>query len=99
MTQAVLAVVEPLAAQAQSPDARAAIRWFIVHNFYLANPASLSDEVSLLESGIVDSTGVLEVVGFLEHDLGIRVADEELVPENLDSISRIAAYVDRKRRG
>ncbi|HEX8820764.1 MAG TPA: acyl carrier protein [Archangium sp.] len=80
-------------------EVRAALRRFVIQNFYIANPATLSDEVSLLESGIIDSTGVLELVGFLEHDLGLTVADAELVPENLDTLSRIAAFVDRKRRG
>lgn len=75
----------------------AALRQFILHNFYIANPDQLSDEVSLIQKGIVDSTGLLELVGFLEHDLGITVADEDIVPENFDTLSRLVAYVDRKR--
>jgi acyl carrier protein len=85
-------------AAAATSDVRAALRHFILDNFYVANPASLSDEASLLDSGIIDSTGVLELVGFLEHDLGLTVADAELVPENLDTLSRLAAFVERKRR-
>ncbi len=80
-------------------DVRATLRHFVLHNFYVANPASLSDEASLLDSGIIDSTGVLELVGFLEHDLGLTVADAEILPENLDTISRLTAFVNRKRKG
>jgi acyl carrier protein len=80
-------------------EVRATLRQFILQNFYVADPARLSDEASLLDSGIIDSTGVLELVGFLEHELGLTVADEELVPENLDSLSRLVAFVDRKRGG
>ncbi len=78
-------------------DTRATLRHFILHNFYVAHPESLSDEASLLDSGIIDSTGVLEVVGFLEHDLGLSVEDAEILPENFDTISRLTAFVDRKR--
>jgi acyl carrier protein len=80
-------------------DVRSTLRHFILHNFYIANPASLSDDASLLDSGIIDSTGVLELVGFLETDLGLTVADAEIIPENLDTVSRLAAFVERKRRG
>ncbi|HEX8438838.1 acyl carrier protein [Archangium sp.] len=86
-------------AAAPASDVRSTLRHFILHNFYIANPASLSDESSLLDSGIIDSTGVLELVGFLEHDLGLTVADAELVPENLDTVSRLVAFVERKRKG
>ena len=79
-------------------DVRSTLRHFILDNFYVANPTRLSDEASLLDSGIIDSTGVLELVGFLEHELGLTVSDAELVPENLDSLSRLVAFVERKRR-
>jgi acyl carrier protein len=73
------------------------IRSFITSNFYISEPKSLTDEASLLENRIVDSTGVLEVIGFLESTFGIAIADDEILPENLDSIARIAAYVGRKQ--
>ncbi|MFH1149124.1 MAG: acyl carrier protein [Actinomycetota bacterium] len=73
------------------------VRSFIIETFYVANPAELADEDSLLEKGIVDSTGVLEVVGFIENDLGIEVDDDDLVPDNLDSIANIHRFVERKR--
>jgi acyl carrier protein len=72
------------------------IRQFVLSNFYVADAAALSDDHSLLDQGIVDSTGVLEVIEFLEAEFAIQVRDEEMLPENLDSIARIAAYVDRK---
>ena len=80
-----------------TPDVRATLRHFVLDNFYVADPNRLSDEASLIDSGIIDSTGLLELVGFLEHDLGIAVADADIVPENFDTLARLVAYVDRKR--
>ena len=82
-----------------SHDIALKVRGFVTSNFYVADAASLSDDASLLDRGIVDSTGVLEVIGFLEDEFGVKVADDEMVPENLDSIERIAAYVQRKTGG
>ena len=73
------------------------IRKFIIANFYVADPATLSDDASLLDAGIVDSTGVLEIITFLESDLGITVEDAEMLPDNLDSVSRLVAYVQKKK--
>lgn len=74
------------------------IRNFIEGNFLFRDDgAVLSDSDSLLGAGLIDSTGVLELVAFLEQELGIAVADAEIVPENLDSIQAIARYVERKR--
>jgi acyl carrier protein len=73
------------------------VRDFIISNFYVADPASLGDDASLLEGGIIDSTGVLEVIGFIEEDLGVAVQDTEILPDNLDSIQRIADCVERKQ--
>ena len=72
------------------------VRDFVTANFYVADPASLEDRASLLDDGIVDSTGVLEVIGFIESTFGVTVEDSEMLPENLDSIERIAAFVARK---
>ncbi|MGD8415115.1 MAG: acyl carrier protein, partial [Candidatus Latescibacterota bacterium] len=72
-------------------------REFIVETFLFgADDGQLEDGDSLLESGVVDSTGVLELVGFLEEEFGIEVKDEELVPENLDSIDNLAAFIEKK---
>ncbi|WP_140533086.1 acyl carrier protein [Mesorhizobium sp. B1-1-8] len=73
------------------------IRAFLASNFYIADVKSLSSTASLLDQGIVDSTGVLEVIGFIEETFGIIVEDSELLPENLDSIQGIAQFIARKR--
>jgi acyl carrier protein len=73
------------------------VRNFITTNFYIADKAALANNASLLDAGIIDSTGVLEVVAFLESEFGIQVDDAEILPENLDTIDRVAAYVDRKK--
>ena len=77
---------------------RTEIREFIAKNFYLSDPAALSDDASLIDLGIIDSTGVLEVISYLEGHFDIVVEEEETVPENLDSITRIASFIDRKKR-
>lgn len=73
------------------------VRAFIRENFYVGDDCSLADDASLLEEGIVDSTGVLEVVAFVESSFGIEVGDDEIVPENLDTIAGIAGFVARKQ--
>jgi acyl carrier protein len=73
------------------------IRDFVTSNFYVADPASLEDSNSLLDRGIIDSTGVLEVIAFIEETFDIAVQDSEMLPDNLDSIDRIAGFVTRKK--
>jgi acyl carrier protein len=74
------------------------IRNFIVENFLFGDASNgVGDSDSLLDNGVIDSTGVLELVSYLEKNFGIRVEDEELVPENLDSISSVSAYILRKQ--
>jgi len=73
------------------------IRAFVIQNFMFGQGAQLADDESFLEAGIIDSTGVLELVGFLETTYGIAVADEDLVPANLDSVVRVASFVERKQ--
>jgi acyl carrier protein len=72
------------------------IKKFIIDNFLFGEAESLKDEISLLEEGIIDSTGVLELVTYIEEEYSISVDDEELVPENLDSINNVTAYIGRK---
>ncbi len=72
------------------------LRRFIMQNFFVPDGTALADEDLLLEHGVVDSTGVLEVIHFVEESYGISVEDDEIDPENLGSISRIAAFVQRK---
>ncbi len=74
------------------------IREFIFENFLFdAEEGSLKNDDSFLEQGIIDSTGVLELVEWLEDEFGIQVEDDELVPENLDSVNLLAAYIQRKQ--
>ena len=75
---------------------REQIRNFILENFMLENPEDLVDDESMLEKGIIDSTGVLELVAFIESTFEIKVEDEELIPENLDSIKNIVSFLERK---
>ena len=70
---------------------------FITTNFYVADPSTLGDATSLLDTGIVDSTGIIELVAFLETELGVTVEDEEMVPQNLDNLAAIVAFIARKR--
>ena len=79
-------------------DLKQQLREFVTSNFYVADPAALADDASLLEHGIIDSTGVLEVIAFLEEKFSIAVDDSEMLPENLDTIERIAAFVGRKQQ-
>jgi len=72
------------------------IRTFVVENFLFGNNQKLEDTTSFLEEGIIDSTGVLELVGFIEEEFSIVVEDEELIPENLDSIYNVTAYLGKK---
>lgn len=88
-----------MTSQALTPAGRAIaqrVRQFIAENFFVSDPSTLEDDVSLITSGFVDSTGLLEVIAFLEAEFGIRIADDETVPENLETIGRIATFVGRK---
>ena len=78
---------------------REQIREFIVENFLVGEDSDdLKDDSSFLEEGIIDSTGVLELVEFLEDTFEIKVDDEELIPENLDSINNLCTYLEKKRK-
>ena len=73
------------------------ISQFILDNFILGDQKENIDEnISLYEKRIVDSTGVLEIVDFLEETFGIKIKDDELVPDNLDSIKKMSKFVQRK---
>jgi len=73
------------------------LRTFVIDNFLFGQPdGSLSDETSFLESGIIDSTGLLELIAFVERTYEIRLADAELIPDNLDSLAKLTAFIGRK---
>ncbi len=78
-------------------NVRERVRRFIVDNFYVSDPSQLGDDTSLIQGGFVDSTGMLEVIAFVETEFAIHVDDLETVPENLETIGRIAAFVTRKQ--
>jgi acyl carrier protein len=75
------------------------VRHFIVQNFLFGDAERLEDDTSFMDKGIVDSTGILELVMFLEETYGIKIEDEELIPENLDSLINIARFLERKLSG
>ena len=77
-------------------EVSAQIRKFMIENFLFEDNGNLYEDTSFLENGIIDSTGVLELIAFLEKTFGISIEDQEIVPENLDSIGRVAAYVRTK---
>jgi len=76
---------------------RERVRGYILEAFYVSDPAELTDDVSLIDNGYVDSTGMLEIILFLEGEYAIHIEDQETIPENLETISRIAAFVSRKQ--
>jgi acyl carrier protein len=74
------------------------LRTFLMENFLLGDDLqALPGDASLIEAGIIDSTGVLELVGFLQRTYDIRIADDDLVPDNLDTIDNIVRFVEEKR--
>lgn len=78
-------------------DVKQAVREFLLSNFYVADPDTLVDDASLLDQGVIDSTGMLELIFFIEQKFGIKVENAEMVPENLDTVEAVAAFVDRKK--
>jgi acyl carrier protein len=73
------------------------VRQFLATNFIVSDLDSVGDADSLLDRRILDSTGFIELISFLEETFGIRIADEEMIPENLDSLGAIESYVNRKQ--
>jgi acyl carrier protein len=72
------------------------VKAYIVENFLFGDDHRIGPDTDFLENGILDSTGVLELVGFLEEKFGIRVEDDELVPDNMSSLEKITLYISRK---
>ncbi len=83
----------------QSIDVEQEIRSFVIDNFLYGQPLNLLPGDSLLEKGIIDSTGILELVTFLEAQYAITVEDDEVIPDNLDSLQNLTAFVTRKLNG
>lgn len=79
---------------------RSIVRGFILENYlYGASADELEDDASFMDTGVLDSTGVMELVLFLETEFGVTIDDAEILPENLDSVERICRYLDRKGGG
>jgi acyl carrier protein len=74
------------------------LREYIFDNFlFTEDENALGNDDSFMEQGIIDSTGILEVITFIEEDFGFKVKDEEMIPENLDSINKLSAFIQRKK--
>jgi acyl carrier protein len=73
------------------------LRQFITTHFYPGEDFVLADDTSLIDSGLIDSTGVLELISFLEEEFGLTIDDREVVPDNLDSLGSIALFVTCKQ--
>ncbi|MFW5836147.1 MAG: acyl carrier protein [bacterium] len=81
----------------QTSAIKTKIRSFVVENFLFGtDDPTLTDDASFLETGVIDSTGILELISFVESEYGIKVEDAEMLPENLDSLSHISVFVARK---
>ena len=72
------------------------IHGFIVENFLFGDGEQLTNETSFLDSGIIDSTGILELITFLEETYNIAIEDDELIPENLDSLNNVVKFIGQK---
>lgn len=77
-------------------EIKATIKQFIIDNFLFGDDSGLEDDTSFLEEGIIDSTGMLELITFLEEEFAMQLDDEELIPENLDSINNLLAFLSKK---
>ena len=72
------------------------VRHFVVENFLFGDGESLKDDTSFMEASIIDSTGILELIMFLEETYNIKIEDNELIPENLDNLRNINQFLERK---
>jgi acyl carrier protein len=82
---------------ATSDDIKKKLREFIIDTFLIADEdEELNDSDSFMQTGLIDSTGILEVITFLELEFSISVEDDEMIPDNLDSVDNLVKYVMRK---
>ena len=77
-------------------DVLETIKAYVVENFLFGDESRIGPDTDFMENGILDSTGVLELVGFLEEKFGIRVEDDEVVPDNMNSLEKITLYISKK---
>jgi acyl carrier protein len=78
-------------------DVRPAVREYLLDNFLMGSDASIADDTSFIKGRVLDSSGIMELIMFLEEAFGIKVDDAELIPANLDSLNNINVFVARKR--
>ncbi|RTL53170.1 MAG: acyl carrier protein [Rhodocyclaceae bacterium] len=78
-------------------DSKSAVRTFLDDNFIMGGDVDLADDTSFMKAHILDSTGFIELITFIEEAFGVSVKDEEMVPENFDSLNNIDAYLQRKK--
>jgi acyl carrier protein len=79
-------------------EASQKIRGYIVATFLFGDGSKLRDEMSFLDNGILDSTGMLELISHIEQEFDIAIDPAELIPDNLDSVDRVAAFIERKKQ-
>lgn len=77
-------------------DVLETVKAYVVENFLFGDDSRIGPKTDFIENGILDSTGVLELVGFLEEKFAIRVEDDELVPDNMNSLEKITLYISKK---
>lgn len=80
----------------ETSEIRQAVRQFVVDNFLFGQDGDLEDGTSFMDQGIIDSTGILELVAFVEKTWDVKVEDEDLVPDNMDSLDNICAFIQSK---
>jgi acyl carrier protein len=78
-------------------EVREKTRQYIIQTFLFGDGNKLADDISFLKNSIIDSTGMLELIRFIEEEFGMSIDDGELIPENLDSIDNIVSFVTRKK--
>jgi len=78
-------------------DTKTVVRKYLFDNFVMGGNVTIADDTSFMRDHILDSTGFLELIAFIEETFGVRVDDEEMLPENFDTLLNIESYVGRKR--
>lgn len=85
---------------ATKEDVIETVKKHIIENFLFGNESEMvKEEDSFMENGIIDSTGILELIEFVEETYGISIQDDELIPENLDSLSNLSRFILSKQKG
>ena len=83
-----------------SKETQEQVRNFVIENLLLGEEEeNFTNGQSFLDSGLIDSTGILEIIGFLEDEYDITIKDDEMIPENLDSVERIVAFLEKRKNG